>query len=384
MRRVAALKRASPSPPAPPAEPLLDEASSFAGWMRGQAARHGYTLDGSQLAAVQALERLYEDLLGLERMESPLVRLLARRRAVPGLYLWGGVGRGKSFLMDSLFAFAPGGRKKRIHFHRFMQEVHHKLKRLQGQADPVTAVARRAAKDTRLLCLDEFQVTDIGDAMLMRRFLEGLFAEGVVLVTTSNVRPDDLYKHGLQRSQFIPAIELLRKHLQVVNVDAGTDYRLRALERVEIFHAPLDEAAERNLMVAFDAVASGEGIPDAKLDIEGRPLKSRRHAEGVVWFDFADLCGGPRGKGDYIELARNYHTVLLSGIPQLSADHKDWARRLTWLVDEFYDRRVKLICSAAVTAERLYPPGVGTEFDRTVSRLQEMQSRQYLARAHLP
>jgi cell division protein ZapE len=381
---VSALRSVSPPPGAQPAEPLLDDASSFAGWMRWHAAKHGYTLDDSQRAAVQQLERLYEDLLGLERMEVRLVRLLARRRAVPGLYLWGGVGRGKSFLMDSLFAFAPGGRKKRIHFHRFMREVHHDLKRLQGQADPVIAVARRVAKDVRLLCLDEFQVTDIGDAMLMRKFLEGLFAEGVVLVTTSNTRPDDLYKHGLQRGQFLPAIDLLKKHLRVVNVDAGTDYRLRTLERVEIFHAPLDEAAERNLETTFDAIARGEGITEARLDIEGRSLRSRRRAEGVVWFDFTDLCAGPRAKGDYIELARNYHTVLLSGIPQLTAEHRDWARRLTWLVDEFYDRRVKLICSAAVPAERLYPGGSGTEFDRTTSRLQEMQSRQYLARAHLP
>ncbi len=368
--------------PAP--EGRLDGAAGFAEWMERHAAKHEYTLDESQRAAVLALQRLYQDLLGLERMEASLVRLLARRRAVPGAYLWGGVGRGKSFLMDSFFACAPGRRKRRIHFHRFMQEVHHELKRLQGQADPVAAVARGLARDTRLLCLDEFHVTDIGDAMLMRRFLEGLFAEGVVLVTTSNQHPDELYRHGLQRSQFLPAIELLKKHLQVVNVDSGTDYRLRTLERVEIFHAPLDAAAESNLAGAFDAIARGEGEADRVLDIEGRGVRSRRLAEGVAWFDFAELCGGPRGKSDYIELSRNFHTVLLSRIPQIPADHKDWARRLTWLVDEFYDRRVKLICSAAVTAEKLYPAGAGTEFDRTRSRLQEMQSRQYLAQPHLP
>ena len=358
--------------------------SGFAGWMKRVAREHRYTLDEAQRAAVRELDRLYRDLLGLERMEAPLVRLLGRRRAVRGLYLWGGVGRGKSFLMDSFFGFAPGNRKRRIHFHRFMQEVHHELKRLQGQSDPLTAVARRVAKHTRLLCLDEFQVTDIGDAMLMRRFLEGLLAQGVVLVTTSNSHPDELYRHGLQRSQFLPAIALIKQHLEVVNVDAGTDYRLRALERLEIFHAPLDEAAERNLSQGFEAVAGEPGQAEATLHIEGRRVKARRQAEGVVWFDFRELCGGPRGKGDYIELARNYHTVLLSGIPQLSADHKDWARRLTWLVDEFYDRRVKLICSAAVAPEQLYPAGTGTDFERTLSRLQEMQSRHYLAQAHLP
>jgi cell division protein ZapE len=368
----------------PPPEGRLDDASGFADWMRRHAAKHAYTLDGSQRAAVAALQRLYEDLLGLERMDASLIRLLARRRAVPGIYLWGGVGRGKSFLMDSFFAFAPGRRKRRVHFHRFMQQVHQELRRLQGQPDPLAAVARRVAKDTRLLCLDEFHVTDIGDAMLMRRFLEGLLAEGVVLVTTSNQHPDELYRHGLQRSQFLPAIELLKKHLQVVNVDSGTDYRLRTLERVEIFHAPLDEAAERNLAEAFDAIARGEGEAGRLLEIEGRTLRTRRLAEGVAWFDFAELCGGPRGKGDYIELSRNYHTVLLSRIPQIPAEHKDWARRLTWLVDEFYDRRVKLICSAAVPAEKLYPAGAGTDFDRTRSRLQEMQSRHYLAQPHLP
>jgi len=381
---MSALKAIPSSPGGQGEGPLLDDASSFAGWMKCVAHKHGYVLDESQGAAVVALERLYEDLLGLERMEGRLVRLLARRRAVLGLYLWGGVGRGKSFLMDNFFGFAPGKRKRRVHFHRFMQEIHHALRSLQGQTDPVLAVARRVARETRLLCLDEFHVTDIGDAMLMRRLLEGLFTEGVVLVTTSNSHPDDLYRHGLQRSQFLPAIELIKKHLDVVNVDAGADYRLRALERVTLFHAPLDEAAERNLENAFEAVAGETGTADQVLEIEGRPVKSRRVTEGVAWFDFRELCGGPRGKDDYIELSRNFHTVLLSGIPRLTPEHKDWARRLTWLVDEFYDRRVKLICSAEVPALQLYAAGAGTEFDRTLSRLQEMQSRQYLALAHLP
>jgi len=381
---MSALKAIPSSPGGRQEGPLLDDASSFAGWMKCVAHKHGYVLDESQGVAVLALERLYEDLLGLERMEGRLVRLLARRRAVLGIYLWGGVGRGKSFLMDNFFGFAPGKRKRRVHFHRFMQEVHHALKGLQGQTDPVFAVARRAARETRLLCLDEFHVNDIGDAMLMRRLLEGLFSEGVVVVTTSNSHPDELYQHGLQRSQFLPAIELVKKHLDVVNVDAGADYRLRALERVTLFHAPLDQRAERNLEAAFEAVAGEPGSADRVLEIEGRPVKSRRVTEGVVWFDFRELCGGPRGKGDYIELSRNYHTVLLSGIPRLTADHKDWARRLTWLVDEFYDRRVKLICSAEVPPGQLYTAGAGTEFDRTLSRLQEMQSRQYLALAHLP
>ena len=300
-----------------------------------------------------------------------------------GVYLWGGVGRGKSFLMDSFFNCAPVARKKRIHFHRFMQEVHQGLNRHQGKEDPLAIIARETAKETRLLCLDEFHVTDITDAMLMRRLLEGLFAHGVVLVTTSNQHPDQLYKDGLQRSQFLPAIELMKRNLQVVNVDGGTDYRLRELERAGVYH--IGDNADERLEQAFIGIARHESAESAELEIEGRIIHSRRLARGVAWFDFRELCDGPRGKADYIELARRYHTVLLSGIPEFKVDEADIVRRFTWLIDEFYDRRVKLIVSAAVQPAELYAWAAGgDQFERTISRLIEMQTRDYLSEPHLP
>src|SRR5689334_2803522 len=287
---------------------LPRESADFREWVQQHAAEHGFSLDSSQLVAVEHFQRLYEDLIGLERLESSLVRLLARKRVVRGLYLWGGVGRGKSFLMDSFFNCAPAQRKRRIHFHRFMQEIHRELHVRTGQADPLAGIARDFAKETRLLCLDEFHITDITDAMLMKRLLEAFFEQGVVIVTTSNFAPDALYLHGLQRSQFLPAIDLIKQNLDVVNVDAGTDYRLRELEKAGVYHveANADAALER----AFMNIARHESAGAAELEIEGRLVHARRDARGVAWFDFRELCDGPRGKADYIELARRYHTVL--------------------------------------------------------------------------
>ena len=361
--------------------------------MREYARRHGIVLDSAQEQALQHFERLYEDLLGLERLDSWLVRLLARRRIVRGLYLWGGVGRGKSFLMDAFFACAPLAGKRRMHFHRFMQDVHHRLRDLQGQEDPLIIVARDLSRQARLVCLDEFQVTDITDAMLMRRLLEGLFEQGMVLVTTSNLHPDDLYKHGLQREQFVPAIGLIKQNLEVVNVDAGIDYRLRLLEQAGVYHYPLGPEAKERLEREFESISSGEGEADVALEIEGRTIRARRVATRVAWFDFAELCEGPRGQADYIELARRFHTVLLSNVPQLRPSKLDAARRFTWLVDEFYDRRVKLVVSAEKPVHELFAVAdAGDAFlrnlnasfvDRTVSRLIEMQTHEYLALPHL-
>jgi cell division protein ZapE len=234
-----------------------------------------------------------------------------------------------------------------------------------------------------LLCLDEFHVTDITDAMLMRRLLEGLFEQGVVLVTTSNQHPDQLYKDGLQRSQFLPAIELIKRNLEIVNVDGGTDYRLRELERAGVYH--IGANADMRLDQAFMKIARHESADMSALEIEGRVISARRHARGVAWFDFSDLCDGPRGKADYIELARRYHTILLSGIPRFKRDQADVIRRFTWLVDEFYDRRVKLIMSADAPPPELYPWAEGgDQFERTISRLTEMQTRDYLSEPHLP
>jgi cell division protein ZapE len=362
---------------------LPQDSSDVVEWVRQHAREHGFEIDGAQALALDHFQRLYEDLAGLERLESSLIRLLARRRTVPGLYLWGGVGRGKSFLMDSFFNCAPVGRKRRIHFHRFMQEIHHALNRHQGEEDPLRIIARELARDTRLLCLDEFHVTDITDAMLMRRLLEGIFENGVVLVTTSNQHPDGLYPHGLQRSQFLPAIELLKHNLEVINVDQGVDYRLRELESAGVYH--VGEDAEARLNAAFVRISRHETGEDTALEIEGRVINARRLGRGVAWFDFAELCDGPRGKADYIELARRYHTMVLSGIPRFGRNNTDVVRRFTWLIDEFYDRRVKLIMSAADRPEALYPAAEGgDQFIRTVSRLTEMQTHQYLSEPHLP
>jgi cell division protein ZapE len=361
-------------------------------WMRQHAAEHGFTLDAAQERALSSFERLYEDLLGLERMEASLIRLLARKRVVQGLYLWGGVGRGKSFLMDSFFNCAPAERKRRVHFHRFMQEVHRGLNELQGEADPLIVFAREMAREVRLLCLDEFHITDITDAMLMRRLLEGLFEQGVVLVTTSNFEPDELYLHGLQRSQFLPAIGLIQEYLEVLAIDNGVDYRLRELEKAGVYHTEAN--AEARLNEAYRAIARHDSAEGERLDVEGRSITARREARGVAWFEFVELCDGPRARADYIELARRYHTVLLSGVPRFSIDDADKLRRFVWLVDEFYDRRVKLIIAAAVPAPDLVDNAPAEDTfqanlnaslnERLVSRLTEMQTRDYLAQPHLP
>lgn len=342
---------------------------------------HGFSLDASQRAALLQLERIATGLSGGGANRGWL-GFLQPSRPVRGLYLWGGVGRGKSFLMDHAFERMPVERKRRAHFHRFMQEVHRDLQRLQGQADPMEQVAARIAGEARLLCLDEFQVTDIGDAMLMRKLLEGLIARGVTLVTTSNTAPATLYLHGLQRSQFLPAIELIERELDVVNLDGGIDYRLRALEKAGTWHQPDDAVAERALDEAFRQVAGAEGAA-AALDIEGRVVPARRVDGGVAWFDFTALCDGPRGQADYIELARRFHTVLISGVPRFVAGQGDTMRRFTWLVDEFYDRRVKLIVAAAAPVLDLYRDiAVTSEQERTASRLVEMQTLQYLGAEH--
>lgn len=370
------------------------DSRDVADWMRQHAAEHGYTLDAAQEATLPAFQRLYEDLVALERFDHSLIRLIARRKLVQGLYLWGGVGRGKSFLMDSFFIAAPTARRKRIHFHRFMQEIHHALRDLQGTANPLRAVAHAIAERVRLLCLDEFHVTDITDAMLMRNLLESLFEEGVVLVTTSNTHPDGLYRNGLQRDGFLPAIALLKSHLEVIEVDADIDYRLRAISATGTYHCPADPAAESRVAALFHEVARHTGESDVPIEVEGRSFHARRAANGVGWFDFRTLCDGPRGKPDYIELARRFHTVFVTGVPALTARERDIARRFVWLIDEFYDRRVKLILAADVPVDTLFRQvplddvykeqrGSG-EFDRTVSRLVEMQSGAYLAEPHLP
>jgi len=345
---------------------------------------HGFSLDPSQVQALASFQRLYDQLGQLAHPLWSWRRLWARAPSVPGIYLWGPVGRGKSFLMDEFFRLAPCTRKQRAHFHRFMQDIHHSLRELQGQPDPLKLIAEGMARKAQLLCLDEFHVSDIGDAMLMRGLLEGLLGHRVVIVTTSNEHPDELYAHGLQRAQFLPAIELLKANLEVVELNGGSDYRLRTLTRAGVYHQPLNAAAERALEEAFAGVAGEQGTTGSVIEVEGRRIAARRVAPGTAWFDFAELCEGPRGTADYIELARRYHTVLVSGVPRFRPDQAESLKRFTWLVDEFYDRHVKLIVSAEDLAERLYDaiPGEAS-IERTRSRLTEMQTARYLSLPHL-
>jgi len=352
--------------------------------LREVAREHGFELDVVQERVALEFQRLCDELTALERDEFPLLRLLRRPRRVRGLYLWGPVGRGKSFLMDAYFALVPVERKRRVHFHRFMQEVHYRLRALQGQPEPLRLVAQELARQARLLCLDEFHVADIGDAMLMRGLLAGLFEQGAVLVTTSNQPPDQLYAHGLQRAQFVPAIELIEAHCEVVELDGRTDYRLRALERAGVYHWPLGQRAEAAQEAAFVGVAGEAGQAEVALEVDGRTLRAKRTGPGIAWFAFAELCEQPRGTADYIELARRYHTVLISCVPKLRPAMRESLRRFTWLVDEFYDRRVRLILSADAPLDALFDAlEMRPELERTRSRLIEMQTSRYLSAAHL-
>ncbi|MEO8935307.1 MAG: cell division protein ZapE [Burkholderiaceae bacterium] len=342
-------------------------------------ARRGFRPDDAQRVAVERLQRLYDDFVAFKKKRpNALMKALSRTPAPRGVYLWGGVGRGKSFLMDSFYSVVDVRRKTRIHFHEFMRGIHLELDTLKGMSDPLDEVARRIAKKYRLICFDEFHVSDIADAMILHRLLLALFDLGVVFVMTSNYRPDTLYPDGLHRDRMLPAIALIEEHLDILNVDGGTDYRTRMLEQTQIYLTPLGAATDRALRKAFESIAE-VGDEDARLTIETRVIKALRRAGGVVWFDFATLCGGPRSQNDYLELANRFHTLILSEVPQMSAALSSEARRFTWLVDVCYDRRVKLIISAAVPAEELYTVGtLVNEFQRTVSRLHEMQSVEYL------
>jgi len=345
-------------------------------------AERGYTADAAQLAAVAALERCENEWADYKaRRRNALTKLLVRPPIPRGVYMHGGVGRGKSFLMDCFFQAVPLQRKTRLHFHEFMREVHRELQDLKGTVNPLDELGRRIARRFRLICFDEFHVADVTDAMILHRLLVALFANRVSIVTTSNFRPDDLYPNGLHRDRILPAIELLKANLEVIGVDAGIDYRQRTLQQVEMYHCPLDAAAEATMQRAFEQLAEARD-EDPRLHIEHRELHALRRAGGVVWFDFKQLCGGPRSQNDYLEIASRFHTVLLSGVPQMSPRLASEARRFTWLVDVLYDRRVKLILSAEVAPDQLYTEGpLAHEFPRTVSRLHEMQSAEFLALA---
>jgi cell division protein ZapE len=340
----------------------------------------GYTSDPAQLHAVEELERCANDWIAYKIQRSNAFKKLIHHPDVPrGVYMYGGVGRGKSFLMDCFYNAVPIKRKTRLHFHEFMREVHRELRDLAGTVNPLDELGKRMAKRYKLICFDEFHVAEITDALILHRLLSSLFDNGVGFVTTSNFKPDDLYPGGMHRDRILPAIALLNDHLEVLSVDNGTDYRRRTLEQVNLYHTPLGAAADAEMTEAFDRLAESQDESPV-LNIESRKIYARRKAGGLVWFDFKTLCGGPRSQNDYLEIATQFHTVLLSDVPVMPPRMASEARRFTWLIDVLYDRRVKLIMSAEVAPEALYTEGpLAHEFPRTISRLNEMQSAAFLA-----
>jgi len=359
-------------------------AGALAAWLAPILAARGTTLDPAQMAARDRLQALATALEAFRAArQSTLKKLFAPPDVPRGVYLWGGVGRGKSFLMDGFFATVAVRRKTRVHFHAFMRDVHEDLARLHREPDPLATVAARIARKWRLVCCDEFHVSDIADAMILGRLLTALSAHGVVFVMTTNYAPGGLWPNGLQRERFLPTIALLQEWLDVVAVDAGVDYRLRALERVKTYHVPLGPESDAALGAAFESMRAGPD-EDPKLAVEGRTLVARRRAGSAAWFDFAMLCDGPRSQRDYLELARRFSVLFLSGIPRMTAEMGDRARRFTWLVDILYDHRVKLLASAAAPPDDLYREGPGSrEFGRTVSRLVAMQTHDYMGEPHV-
>ena len=354
--------------------------------------------DDAQRIAVENLQRLFDDILAAEPEKVSFWSKLLNKKPditpIKGLYFWGGVGRGKTYLVDTFYhclPLKPNAEKKRIHFHVFMQEVHNALKNLRDEKDPLKLVARKMAFlpngcKLRILCFDEFVVADVADAVILGKLMTYLFSMGVTLVATSNAEPKELYKHGLQRDLFLPAIDLLYQHTHVVNIDGGVDYRLAFLQKANIYFTPIDAESEKGLAYNFSELAPEDGKPNHPIDVLGRELHTKRWADGVVWFGFQELCETSRSQNDYIEIARRFHTMILEKIPIFDEYKEDSARRLINLIDIFYEHNVKLIISAAAPASALYVgknPQVRFEFDRTVSRLTEMQSVEYLAKGHI-
>jgi len=359
---------------------------------RQQLKERGFRADRAQEAAVEALNDLRQRLLKKPRAPasgaSKLLSKIGKRKPVKpekGLYLWGGVGRGKTWLMDLFFHSLPFDEKRRRHFHRFMYDVHAQLKQLANRESPLEIVADTIAAETRVLCFDEFFVSDIADAMMLGTLLDALFRRGVSLVATSNVAPKDLYKEGLQRARFLPAIKLLEEHTRVLAVDGGTDYRLRQLTQAGTYIDSTLDQADGRLAALFDDLSDSDPCEGGTVEIEGRAIPVIKESENVIWFEFEALCEGPRSQNDYIEIAREYQSVIVSHVPVLTAQRENAARRFIALVDELYDRHVNLILSAAAPPDGLYKGDrLGFEFQRTISRLTEMQSEEYLASEHRP
>jgi len=362
-----------------------DDSMSPKAWYQAASELPDFVYDAAQAAAIDELDALWYQLMDFKTKRN---RFLGRSLLSPdvpnGLYLWGGVGRGKTFLMDAFYACLPYRRKRRIHFHNFMAEIHHEMKLLAGRKDPLIVIADNIEKSTRVLCLDEFHVDDIADAMILGRLVAAMLERGVVLLTTSNYPPDGLYPHGLQRQNFLPAIELLKHKLKVLNVDGGNDYRLRGVAREPMFIVATDDAAsEVRLDTLFERIAAGTRRSDQHVEILGRQFPVKKAARSVVWFDFKELCCGAHAQEDYLEIAHRFPTVFLSHIPQMTAENAAEAKRFTWLVDVLYDNNVRLVASSAAAPEAICTGAMASgEFSRTSSRLTEMQSRRYLELPH--
>lgn len=355
--------------------------------------REGFAYDAAQEMAVQHLQRLYDDLIAAqERRESQnglmkLIGKVSKKKPEPemGIYFWGGVGRGKTYLVDTFYNALPFKRKMRTHFHRFMQRVHSDLTQLAGEKDPLKEVAKRIADEAVVICFDEFFVSDIGDAMILGSLMQELFGRGVTLVATSNIVPDRLYENGLQRARFLPAIKLLNQYTEIINVDSGVDYRLRTLEQAELYYSPLGEEAEQHLQACFNGLTTDKTRikTDTSVEVLGRKIPVKARSTNIAWFDFYALCDGPRSQNDYIELGKQFRDIIISNVPVMNTKNDDMARRFINLVDEFYDRGVKVIMSAAAPIPDIYSHGrLEFEFQRTTSRMLEMQSREYLMREH--
>ena len=353
-------------------------------WYKEFARDPDFVFDTAQLKTIQQLDWLYTELLKFKAYrEIPFMKTFGRRSPPKGIYIHGGVGRGKSMLMDNFFMNLPYRRKRRTHFHSFMLDIHAQLDELKHEEDPLVKVATKIALQTRVLCFDEFHVNDIADAMILGRLLDKLLEKGVVMVITSNYAPDELFKNGLQRERFLPAIELIKRNLIVVNIDGDTDYRLKAFEKFSVYHTPLKMETELKLEEAFHKVAT-EILPDKEIFLNDRKIPVKKLANGAIWFTFFDICCGPRSQLDYLKIAKEFHTVVVSQVPQFLPEQANEARRFTTLVDIFYDHKVNLIISAAVQPQDLYTEGLfAEEFQRTVSRLLEMQTRDYLAARHV-
>lgn len=361
-----------------------DGSTSPMAWYQAMHAKPDFIHDPAQADAIRQLDELWHDLVTFKAKRNQFLgRSLLRPEVPKGLYLWGGVGRGKSFLMDLFYACVPYKRKRRIHFHHFMSEVHHELKRLADARDPLIALADKIEKSTRLLCFDEFHVTDIADAMILGRLLEAMFERGVVMIITSNSAPDDLYPNGLQRQKFLPAIELIKRNLKIIHVDSGNDYRLREMAHAPLYMLSSDPENPQRMLAIFQRLSAGIVQEQTSLQVAGRSIPVHRLSARVAWFDFAVICSGPRSQEDYLEIARRYPVIFISGIPQLGSVHAASAQRLIWLVDILYDNRVKLVALSDVPVQALCSdPEKAGEFARTTSRLIEMQTQSYLELPH--